>query len=565
MNESIKIEWHKCFPSDCEPQWFNEIKPINIVIWKNNSWKSSLLDLIKFRCWAASLIPNWTSIVIESEIQESDIIWIGDSVSGWNIPWTSHNSYIRWFIWQKLKYKLRNWSPLIIWPDFISYAGQYFQTILSRKEELSVFHNRILRNVYAERDIEPEDSGIWDAANNLSWNWKYATQLLRQLFSETSIGWISNARELNNLKTDFFDNLNLIIKPDIDFIDITIKQITWSNKWEIYFETIEHNFFPLSKMWSWMKTIILVLINLVILPKIHNRNISDYVFILEELENNLHPAMQRRLYDFIIKYSEENTWVIFFISTHSNIVIDIFSKYTNSQILHISNNNGISEVKTILNKSGQKQILEELDYRASDLLQTNWVIWVEWPSDRVYINKWLQLKFPELKEWIHYSIMFYWWRLLSHLSFKNADDSEVNNFIEILKINRNAFVMIDRDGKRAWANINSTKLRILTELWTNTCWITDWIEIENYLNWWILYKWLNWNHRYIWSSLNIDKFDKIDSIIPSSVRIKYSDSKVKYSQEIIEFIELTDINSDPKLKNNIEQLWLLIKKWNKLS
>lgn len=564
MNESIKIIWHKCFSNNWEPQWFNEVKPINIVIWKNNSWKSSLFDSIKHICWdPQSFFTNSGSIIIESEIEESDVVWIGDSISGWNIPWTSHNAYLRWFVWQKLKYKLQNWAQSIIWPDFLSYAWVYFQTILSRKTENSIFHNRIIRNVYAERDIEAEASDIGDAKDNLSWNWKYATQLLRQLFSETLLGSITSTRELNNLKNIFFKNLNLIIRPDIDFIDITIKQITWTIKWEIYFETTEHDFIPLSKMGSWMKTILLVLLNLIVIPIIHNRDICDYIFILEELENNLHPAMQRRLYDFIIKYSENNPWAIFFISTHSNIVIDIFSKYRQSQILHIFNDNKNSFVKTILDKIWQKQILEELDYRASDLLQTNWVIWVEWPSDRTYINKWLQLKFPELKEWIHYSIMFYWWRLLSHLSFKNANSNEVNSFIEILKINQNAFVMIDRDGKTAWVKINSTKSRILAELWINTCWITDWIEIENYLNWWILTKWLSRKHNYTWSSLTIGKFDKIDTKIPASIWIKYSDLKVKYSQEIIEFIELVDITSDLKLKNNIEQLWLLIKKWNK--
>ena len=33
-------------------------------------------------------------------------------------------------------------------------------------------------------------------------------------------------------------------------------------------------------------------------------------------------------------------------------------------------------------------MLNDLDVRASDLLQSNGIIWVEGPSDRIYIKRW---------------------------------------------------------------------------------------------------------------------------------------------------------------------------------
>jgi len=43
---NLKIKNYKCFGDTA--QGFNEIKPINIIIGKNNSGNSSLIDLIKF-------------------------------------------------------------------------------------------------------------------------------------------------------------------------------------------------------------------------------------------------------------------------------------------------------------------------------------------------------------------------------------------------------------------------------------------------------------------------------------------------------------------------------------
>ncbi|MEZ4770015.1 MAG: hypothetical protein R2844_16480, partial [Caldilineales bacterium] len=72
--------------------------------------------------------------------------------------------------------------------------------------------------------------------------------------------------------------------------------------------------------------------------------------------------------------------------------------------------------------------------RASDILQANCIIWVEGPSDRIYLKHWLRTIAPELDEGIQFSIMFYGGRLLSHLS---ADDAEIDEFISLRKINQN--------------------------------------------------------------------------------------------------------------------------------
>lgn len=132
-------------------------------------------------------------------------------------------------------------------------------------------------------------------------------------------------------------------------------------------------------MGSGVKTVLLVLILLFVKPKIENRNVSEYVFALEELENNLHPSLQRRLYQFIYAFAKENN-CIFFLTTHSNIVIDLYNSLEETQILHISKNDNKTTIKSTFKERELKTILEDLDVRASDILQSNGIIWVEGPK-----------------------------------------------------------------------------------------------------------------------------------------------------------------------------------------
>jgi hypothetical protein len=126
------------------------------------------------------------------------------------------------------------------------------------------------------------------------------------------------------------------------------------------------------------------------------------------------------------------------------------------------------------------EICQELGYKASDLLQANAVVWVEGPSDRIYLESWLSAADADLIEGIHYSIMFYGGRLLSHLS---AGDEEVKEFISLRTLNRNVALVMDSDRSNADDEINDTKKRLLREFATNggVAWLTDGREIENYV------------------------------------------------------------------------------------
>ena len=80
--------------------------------------------------------------------------------------------------------------------------------------------------------------------------------------------------------------------------------------------------------------------------------------------------------------------------------------------------------------------------------------------------------------------MFYGGRLLSHLSFDNKDD--VDQFIDLRRINPNMAIVIDSDKKCKDDEINSTKCRVYNEFdngfFSSFAWITAGREIENYVS-----------------------------------------------------------------------------------
>ena len=124
----------------------------------------------------------------------------------------------------------------------------------------------------------------------------------------------------------------------------------------------------------------------------------------------------------------------------------------------------------------------DLGVRASDILQSNAVIWVEGPSDRIYLNKWIELYSDGIiKENKHYQILFYGGRLLSHLSGRVEIS---NDLIQLFRANRHSIIMIDSDKKNKNSKINETKQRIKksSKIWNSLCWVTKGKEIENYTN-----------------------------------------------------------------------------------
>jgi len=253
--------------------------------------------------------------------------------------------------------------------------------------------------------------------------------------------------------------------------------------WEVYLAEETKGLVSLSDSGSGLKTVILVLLHLLVMPKVNGTELSKVVFAFEELENNLHPALLRRLMGYIERFALANK-VRVFMTTHSSATLDLFGALPHAQIVHVTHDGKAARTQTVDAHFDRLAVLGELGARPSDLLQANGVIWVEGPSDAIYLNRWIELMSDgELREGRHYTCAFYGGALLARAQFSSPEEAE-DDLINLLTLNPNIFVVCDGDRRSPGAHLKKRVIRIRDEVAkvpSGEVWITRPKEIESYL------------------------------------------------------------------------------------
>jgi hypothetical protein len=286
---SIKAKNYKCFGD--EEQGFEIIQSINLIIGRNNSGKSALLDLVKYVSSPYDLSPFGhkrrnpeiflTAILSENDIQKTFGSTL--SVAGLGNLFAYGSKYIG----KEITVKSSFLQGSIIEHTFVSvdnsqldeldkYEAQFHFKKNLAKNTHSPLRGKFFKKIGAERDIQPEGENVNLVLTD---NGAGATNLIQ--------AWLNNHnKDASLIEQVLLNELNEVFQPDGKFTRILVKKKP-NGVWEIYLEEENKGLISLSDSGSGLKTIILVLLITIVIPKEEGRDLGSYIFAFEELENQI--------------------------------------------------------------------------------------------------------------------------------------------------------------------------------------------------------------------------------------------------------------------------------------
>ncbi|MDX2047468.1 MAG: AAA family ATPase [Chitinophagaceae bacterium] len=541
------------------------LNKINLLVGKNNSGKSNILKFLNILYSLGGAFGSFPN-TIENQHNQTNYppaISFKYSLDDLDFPEDFKKPSLDG---QLNNCKIKDYlnDPVIF--EF-TFANNKFDIILNKNDivwdQLKTYEDYIAQAIINKKDISITGPRPWDILKKY-----YQSQFEKQLKEISSkVIYIPDIRILkqgNNIEksnskfngSNLTSEISLMINHDVgeeekrsrlDSIEQRVAELL--NVGKIKIDVPENNKrivlvvdkkrFPLENYGTGIHDLVLLCCILILNEK--------SLVCIEEPEIHLHPEIQRRFIKFLSETEHQ-----YLITTHSNVLLDSLNTF--SSIYHVSYDNTKSQIKKAIASDQTRKIIDELGFKASDLLQTNGIIWVEGPSDRTYINRWISLISQDFTEGIHYTIMFYGGKLLSHLSF---DDNQ-EELIEMMKINQNAFIVIDRDNNP----LAKTKERVRREIGIENNWVTKGREIENYISLKVINEWLLKNNMNPINKDDIDPKKKIEIMISKyNSNIRYEKKKSVYSKEISECFTEDDLNY-LDLKLRMEDLINVIEKWN---
>ena len=487
--DSVYFKGHLCF----QKEWagFDAIKPINVVIGRNNSGKSHLLYLVEALSQGELGGRDWQvryrGVLDEESLRRRFPEHRSEGELGGN-HWHDHGRY---FVNAEIAWEVdaNGNTSNVDFSDgfrFRSHLGERstgarlseIQEIVSRPAHQ--LNGRAFRRLLADRDVKTEPPEV---ELTLGPDGNGASNIIRRFIITSNEQF---PREV--IQQELLDALNEIFGNDGQFTELQVQEHDEEKAdgpqghWEVYLGEEKKGLIPLSKSGSGLKTVLLVLLNLLVVPKIENREKSEFVFAFEELENNLHPALLRRLFQYLEEYTLTEGAAIF-LTTHSSTALDFFGMSENAQIIHVTHDGETARTTTVSAHFDRLGVVSELGAKPSDLLQANGIVWVEGPSDRIYLNRWIQL-YSEgtLREGRDYQCAFYGGALLAQVEFKSFE--EETELANLFRVNPNIVVICDgdRDSENAFIKVRVERIRREVEKIPGAhIWITEAREIENYL------------------------------------------------------------------------------------
>lgn len=521
--KSIKIKGWRSY-NDLEGIELNDLKKINLIIGPNNSGKSNLLKFFQ-KVWelGSKKIGSGTSSIASIKATKGDS---SDGLSNqdfWNTQKHElcatieidnlrqasqysravsslheslkgeldfHISFLPEYTSQKRT--LVNWNCCII--PTLKYGGEKIQ--LAKYEEN---HTQFLKQ---NKEIGAHQKWVPTTNNDNDYHKQIEGYSLEFLDSLHFVSAIRDHEGKNNVHENYFNGTDLIKKLSNVKNNLNDRE-KWRSfenqlqKWmglilgerelRIDFAASEIEFILMRnerELPQFLKHLGTGVVQsfMLLTHLLFNQDKHLNVFI-DEPENNLHPTALVSLINIL---GEEFPNHRYFISTHSSALLDMVKDDWTVHKVEMYHKTG-SKISPCQNVVSKHEVLDALGVRASQILQSNYIIWVEGPSDRLYLRKWIEIVSENsIREGKHYSFIFYGGAVLHHVGIDYEGSDEELELLDLFKTSRYGTIVLDSDKKTAQEPTKQLVTKIkgrLEEMDSNNfkVWELQVREIENYL------------------------------------------------------------------------------------
>jgi putative ATP-dependent endonuclease of the OLD family len=373
---TISIANFKCF--GVHGSDFFSFSPINVIIGRNNVGKSTVVDAVqlcidggKFYDKARHANRGQNVLLqVRTRLPEAKLrTSFPANTSGGEIN-GNHWRFAEGYVDQEVTIEIDvGWNRKLLSDLPLSEVSdrgkEAIRQTFANIADFDLSNRRLLR-ISAERAVRPEER-ITELKVEPSG--QGVTNLVCGFINYDSL-----PREL--VERVLLDDLNFVYQGDSAFSSIGCQQNV-SGLWEIFLKEEGKGDVRLSESGSSLQSVFIILAYLRLLPQLTNPFLwENIVFALEEPENNLHPALLRRLLDFLAARRDEHEFSLI-ITTHSPVAIDWATRRSEAQVLHVARRGEVTRCNAAMEYLQRRGILDDLDVRGSDLLQSNGVIWVE--------------------------------------------------------------------------------------------------------------------------------------------------------------------------------------------
>lgn len=484
----FEFRGHKCFKT--EWSGIKYLTNVNLIVGPNNSGKSQLLDMTKALLQSDNSFPGlgipltcFCNIGFDELAESANESNLRNGLEADQQDQFKRNGINVSFTWNV------GTLPQTYMVEKCSFLGNRqssIEEIIKDFVKMSPpIHTRIehdilerpLRSISAARNFIPEDIRNEDSEAEM-------VGIVNNLYYQEHG---SDQARFQKLKRMFLDATNYVLQEESPFIGLTFKNIRTKRTLSLESEFSEE--WDVMSMGAGVREIVSIIYEVTFSDdKVVNRKQST--LFIEEPENNLHPAAQRRLARFLHRHALEKNEFLF-ISTHSSTILSEFISLGNCGVTRVEKNSETS-LTTSVNTSSildLHQTTSALGSTPGDLFMANGIIWVEGPSDRIYISNWINLfrqnsGLSPCLEGHHYTFAFLGGVNATHHSVSLDGSDEFGRLI-VYRVNSRFFFILDsdrRDNEAVKKHVARLKEEcVASKIHPTPIWITDDKEIENYL------------------------------------------------------------------------------------